>query len=67
MHVYLHEFKRYWFLIPDWWILICFVCFVFKARFLLVHKHKHKHKHISKQVEVDKFVLLVLVLMSSFD
>ena len=33
-HVYLHEFKRLWCLIRDWWISIRFVCFVFQASLL---------------------------------
>ena len=33
-HVYLHEFKRSWFVIRDWWISIRFVCFVFQGSLL---------------------------------
>ena len=32
--VYLHEFKRSWFVIRDWWISIRFVCFVFQGSLL---------------------------------
>ena len=31
---YLHEFKRSWLVIRDWWILIHFVCFVFQDSLL---------------------------------
>ena len=33
-HVYLHEFKKSWFVIRDWWISIRFVCFVFQGSLL---------------------------------
>ena len=33
-HIYLHEFKRSWFVIRDWWISIRFVCFVFQGSLL---------------------------------
>ena len=33
-HVYLHEFKRSWFVILDWWISIRPVCFVFQGSLL---------------------------------
>ena len=33
-NVYLHEFKRSWFVIRDWWISIRFVCFVFQDSLL---------------------------------
>ena len=32
--IYLHEFKRSWFVIRDWWISIRFVCFVFQGSLL---------------------------------
>ena len=32
--VYLHEFKRSWFEIRDWWISISFVCFAFQGLLL---------------------------------
>ena len=33
-HVYLHEFKRSWFVILDWWISIRPLCFVFQGSLL---------------------------------
>ena len=33
-NVHLHEFKRSWFVIRDWWISIHFVCFVFRDSLL---------------------------------
>ena len=33
---YLNRFKRPWFLICDWWISICFVCFLFQGSLLVI-------------------------------
>ena len=34
IYIYLHKFKRSWFVICDWWISICFVCFLLQGLLL---------------------------------
>ena len=73
-HVYLHEFKRSWFVIRDWCISIRFVCFVFQGSWLCDRPVLGNNRLVkfASQIFMVFFILVSLArikqyLPSSFD
>ena len=58
---YLHEFKRSWLVICDWWILIHFVCFVFQDS-LLCDRPVLSNNQLVKFAS--RFFLIFLILVT---
>ena len=59
--VYLYEFKRSWFVICDWWILIRFVCFVFQG-LLLCDRPVSGNNRLAKFASQIFLIFLILVI-----
>ena len=59
-HIYLHEFKRSWFVIRDWWISICFVCFPFQGFFLCDRPVSGNNRLVKFALQILKIFLILV-------
>ena len=59
-HIYLHEFKRSWFVIRDWWISICFVCFPFQGFLLCDRPVSGNNRLVKFALQILKIFLILV-------
>ena len=59
-NVHLHEFKRSWFVIRDWWISIPFVCFMFHDSLLCDHPVSGNNRRVKFASQIF-LIFLILV------
>ena len=59
-NVHLHEFKRSWIVICDWWISIRFVCFVFHDSLLCNHPVSGNNRQVNFASQIF-LIFLILV------
>ena len=59
-HIYLHKFKRSWFVIHDWWISIHFVCFAFQGLLLCDRPVSGNNRPVKFALHISKIFLILV-------